>query len=218
MKIDHIIRTAIFSLIFTAIMLFNGCAIQMPTLADKAEASTDQFENKAKRIDYLQLLKKWSIRGKIAFITEKKRQSFSFRWTVDDLNESQQLDLTTYLGINLLKLKSQSGVHTLLVDGQESQGTDLEKLIYSSTGLTIPTEAMHGWLKGLKQSKNDVIEYDQKSHLPSRLLSSYDQGIWQIHYANYYQLGQVQLAKKLSIKRNNLVIKIVINRWTINDV
>jgi outer membrane lipoprotein LolB len=215
MKIDHIIRTVVFFFLFSTIALFNGCAIQNPTIVHQSETLTNQLENKAKRIDYLQQLKKWSITGKIAFITDKKRQSFSFRWTVNELNQSQQLDLTTYLGINLLKLKSYSGTHTLVVDGQKFQGTDLEKLIYSSTGLIIPTKAMHGWLKGLEQSKNDVIEYDQKSHLPSRILSLHDQVFWQIDYANYYQLNQVQMAKKLTIKQNDLVIKIMINRWTI---
>ena len=212
-------RNAIIFMLFISIVLLNGCALRKPQVPEKMQnptvKKTNSVTSQAKRIHDLQQLMQWSIKGKIAFISEDKRQSFSFRWTVNENNNSQHLDLTTYLGINILKLESQLGVHTVTVDGKKSQGTDLEKLIYSSTGLIIPTKAMHGWLKGIVQNPSDLIEYAPNSLLPSRLITHYAQSIWHIDYDNYLQVGDVQLAKKFTIKQNGLVMKILINRWRV---
>ena len=210
MKNSTIIRNYLILFIFTLTFL-NGCSIRNSTPTEKQ----DPISNKAQRISALQQLDKWTIDGKIAYITKKERQSASLHWQVNTVEQNQKLNLTAYFGINVLTLNSQSGLHTLLIDKEEHQSKNLDALITSLTGLTIPVEAMKYWLKGLTYADNDIISYDITTHLPIKLTSSYNNQIWQIEYGNYQKVNQYLLAKKITIKQNDLTIKIMINRWTL---
>ncbi len=204
-------RNAIFYLMFIGFFMVTGCATQQV----QNQAKTQVAFNQTERIKALQQLTHWSVKGKIAFISQQKRQSASLHWTVNEQSQQQNLALTTYLGINILKLNSQSGEHTVDVDGEQFQGADLYQLIYEATGLTIPTQAMHQWLKGIAYNEQDQIQYHPDTQLPHRLVSLDKYGVWQIDYDAYQQVEQVQLAKKITIKHRGLVIKIMINRWTL---
>jgi len=171
--------------------------------------------NKEQHIKQLQQLSQWKITGKIAFIQGKERESASLYWLIDENQNSQTLNLTTFLGINVLSLTSLNNNHQLSVDGENYSGKNLEQLIYSSTGLTLPTKAMSYWLKGLTYSESDIINYHPQTHLPQQLISSYNQKNWQISYAKYRQFGLHQLPTKLTIKQGNLMIKISINQWSL---
>jgi len=201
-------RNTLYFIIVTSIFL-TGCASKQKVSVQESKI----VFNKTQRNLYLQQLEQWQIKGKIAYLTQKERHSASLRWKFNASEQSQQLNLTTYLGINVLNLHSQSGLHTVTADGNKYQSENLDDLITSLTGWTIPIKAMNNWLKGLTYSHKDVITYDPTTELPLKLTSLYDDKTWQIDYGNYQQAGQVQLAKKLTIKQNDLVIKIVINQW-----
>jgi len=197
--------------LFFALSFLNGCAVRDSTSSEQKTL----ISNKEQRISALQQLEKWTIKGKIAFLTKGERQSFSLHWQLDEPNQRQQLNLTAFLGINALTLRSQSGLHVVSVDGNEYETQNLDKLITSLTQLTIPVDAMKYWLKGLTYSDNDVISYDQTTHLPSKLTSRYNNQTWQIEYGNYQRVTPYLLAKKITIKQNDLKIKIQLSRWTL---
>ena len=107
-------------------------------------------------------------------------------------------------------------VHILLkLMDQEYQGTNLNQLIYSLTGLTLPAQALTYWLKGIPFSSHDTIEFSEQTKLPSKLTSNYDDETWQISYKNYQNINGYLLAKSFTIKQNQLTIKIQINHWNI---
>jgi outer membrane lipoprotein LolB len=190
-------------------LYLSGCvsktAINLPQL--------NELLNKEQRINQLEKLSQWKITGKIAFIQGKKRESASLHWQINEKKKSQTLNLTTFLGINVLSLTSLNNVHQVKVDGEKHNSKNLEQLIYSLTGLTLPTKAMNLWLKGLAYSENDSIIYHPQTHLPQQLISRYNQKTWQVSYTKYRQFGLYQLPTKLTIKQDNLVIKISINQW-----
>jgi len=192
------------------LILLSGCASQITPLKESNQPLT-----KKQRIEKLKQLNSWKINGKLAFIQAKKRESANIFWHIDNANQSQQLALTSYLGINVLSLSSKDGVHTLEVDGESYQSLDLEQLIYELTELTLPIKAMHYWVKGLRYSETDDIEYDPIGQNPSLLTSFYNGLLWQISYADYQMVNGYPLAKKITIKQNGLTIKIRINKWTI---
>lgn len=196
-------------LLFGIIFLLYGCT------ANKALQQDHPIEplSKEARIEKLSQLKQWQIKGKIAFIQKNKRESASLFWLFDQLNKNQTLKLTTYLGINVLTLNTIDGVHLVETDGESYQSDDLTQLIYSLTGLTLPTEALQLWIKGLRYSTTDKITFDKKSGLPSMLTSYYQGNTWQINYKKYQRVNNVKLAHSLSIKQNDLTIKIMINQW-----
>jgi len=169
-------------------------------------------QSSSERAKQLEKITQWQVNGKIAFIKKDERESASLNWQVNEKNKSQQLNLTSYLGINVLQLTSNQGKHKLKFDGKDYQGNDLTTLIYSLTGLTLPTQALSDWIKGASFQPNDHIIYDHLN-LPLNLTSFYNNQQWLITYHSYEQVNHYTLPTKLTIKKGDLLIKIVINQW-----
>jgi len=202
----------VLTILFISI-LFSSCT----TTNIVSETSPLKAQNAEQRNKQLLTLNKWKFTGKIAFLQGKKRDSVSINWQRNA--DNQQLNLSTILGINILKLKSINGLHSIEVDGKKYKSHDLETLIHSLTQFTLPTNALSFWLKGLPYQASDSISYHAKTQLPIQLNSQYDNRLWKIKYSNYANIKNKsinsQLATKITISQADLTIKIAINNWTI---
>ena len=158
-------------------------------------------------------LNEWTITGKIAFINSQQRQSATLYWQKNETEKTESLNLSTLFGIKVLELEQRQDNFTLEVDGNVYDTQNLDALIYSLTGLNLPTRAMNHWLKGLAFLPTDKIVYHAKTQLPQSLTSRYNNKVWQVKYSKYYHIEQFQLAKQLTITQGDLRIKIVIHSW-----
>ena len=199
---------------FSPITLLILSCIALSGCTSTKQNTPDSFtpQSSSERSEQLKAMTQWQVNGKIAFIKKNKRESATLNWRVNEKNNSQQLNLTSYLGINVLQLTSKQGKHNLKFDGSDYQGDDLTTLIYSLTGLTLPTQALSHWIKGVSFKPSDHIIYDD-SNLPLNLTSFYNNQQWQITYHSYIQVNHYILPSKLSIKKGPLLIKIAINQW-----
>lgn len=188
----------------------TGCTV----IPDNKSIVTTKQSPKA-RADKLKQLQQWSIQGKIAFIDEKNSHSATLNWQVDEIANNQAVNLTTYLGINVLQVTSKNSHHTIKFDGEVYETDDLSSFLQSLTGLTLPTQVLTYWLKGLPYQDSDIIVYSKDSTLPSRLLSTYDATRWEVTYADYQQVDEYTLATTFAIRKENLLIKIALNSWSI---
>jgi len=210
----HFIKSTFYStnlfILAVCLMALSGCSTTSHKDVQPLLKQTPQ-----QRITQLQQLHQWKIKGKIAFFEKDTRNSFTLLWQVDENKESQQLKLNHYLGMNVLQLDSMANNHKIQVDGKTYHGHNLERLIFSLTGLTLPTQALTFWLKGMPFQETDSISYQKTTQLPQTLSSHYNNELWQVSYANYQQVDEYNLATKFSIKNDDLLIKIVINDWSI---
>ena len=158
-------------------------------------------------------LNEWTITGKIAFINSQQRQSATLYWQKNETEKTESLNLSTLFGIKVLELEQRQDNFTLEVDGNVYDTQNLDALIYSLTGLNLPTRAMNHWLKGLAFLPTDKIVYHAKTQLPQSLTSRYNNKVWQVKYSKYHHIEQFQLAKQLTIIQGDLRIKIVIHSW-----
>ena len=197
--------------LFLLIFFFSGCS----SIQHTPPLLTDKHQSKAQRIAQLRALKNWQIKGKLAFIQKKQRESATLFWQFNEPMQSQKLNLTTYLGINVLSLTSKAQLHTIEVDNEIHQGNNLEALIYSLTQYNLPITAIHSWIKGLPFSTSDEIIYQENAPLPKTLQSHYNNQRWIINYSHYKEVSGVLLAHSLTIRQNDLLIKIKINKWKI---
>ncbi|MCW8833218.1 MAG: lipoprotein insertase outer membrane protein LolB [Colwellia sp.] len=209
---------SLLSLFFIASIMLSGCATQAPPTS----SNNIQTVAPEQRAAHLLKNKKWQLRGKIAFIQKRpdkqdKRESASIFWQVDESESTQTLDLTSYLGINVLHLSSMQGEHFLNVDGEEYHSNNLSQLIYSLTGLTLPTEALNFWLKGLPYQTDDQVVLSTNTQLPASMTSNYHNASWHISYDKYKVFNQLPMATKFTIKKDGLLIKISIKQWTFTD-
>jgi outer membrane lipoprotein LolB len=195
-----------FSLIF-----LSGCS----SLNNHHQQITEH-QNISVRSQKLKTLSDWKIKGKMAIVTPKERHSATLNWHYQGNKKRQTLNLTTVLGIQVFNLESVNGMHIINVDGERYQSPDLNSLLSSLTGFTLPTQAMTFWLKGLPYLDNDKITYNQETQLPQTLISYHDEKKWLIKYGGYQQIKQYQLATKFSIKQESLTIKINVHQWDVN--
>ncbi|WP_179078354.1 lipoprotein insertase outer membrane protein LolB [Colwellia sp. UCD-KL20] len=195
------------------IVLLTGCISTQPVNdIDKAFSSDIK-----KREVSLAKLNVWEIKGKIAFINSTERKSASIYWKKS--KNTQQLNLTTYLGINVLKLTSNENIHTIEIDGEEYQSNNLDSLIESLTDITFPTEALKYWIKAIPYNENDTFTFDPNSKLPLTLTSHYNSHDWTIQYSSYQRIQQdkltLTLPNKIKVTSADLTINIAINNWAI---
>ncbi len=211
------------SLFLITSLVLSGCSLKPKS---SSEENTLTLTPKQRTAQLLQS-KKWQLRGKIAFIQKikskngnkikDKRESASMTWQVNDKNQTQELNLTSFLGINVLHLESNQNQHLIKVDGKEYQGTNLPQLIYSLTGLILPTKALSFWLKGLPYKETDVLETDKNTQLPMSISSYYNNALWQINHSNYRTFNGIKMATKFTIKKDNLLIKIAVTKWALDE-
>lgn len=203
------------SLIFMANVLLSGCATKLNSSSD----INNHALNPAQRAAQLLKNKQWHLRGKIAFIEKipnqkDKRESASIAWQVNEKAQTQTLNLTSYLGINVLQLESKKNQHLIKVDGKEYRGDDLDQLIYSLTGLTLPTKALTYWLKGLPYSANDILKNNPDTQLPMSITSYFNNSLWQIKFGQYKTFNGIKMATKFTIEKNGLLIKVAVKKWS----
>lgn len=206
------------SLLLSTIIVLSGCTISPSTPSQDKEHALTQEQRTQQLINNNQ----WQLKGKIAFIQKiinkkDKRESASMTWRVNEEDQTQELNLTSYLGINVLQLESKQNHHLINVDGKTYHGTDLPRLIYSLTGLTLPTNALKFWLKGLLYNPEDKLVINKKTQFPERISSYYHNALWQINYDNYKRFNGIDMPTKITLKKENLTIKVAINNWNFND-
>jgi outer membrane lipoprotein LolB len=208
---------SLFRILLLISFLVSGCATKPIT------PSQNHHEIMTEQQRTAQLLSKsaWQLNGKIAFIQQlqnkSKRESASLIWQVNEKQHTQELNLTSYLGINVLHLKSNKNQHLIKVDGKEYLGTNLSNLIYSLTGLTLPTQALNFWLKGLPYQADDKLQINEITRLPVSISSYYNNELWQITYANYEYFNNINMATQFTIEKDNLLIKIAVKNWRFID-
>jgi outer membrane lipoprotein LolB len=194
--------------------IFSGCSSTLPTSKNQA-LLIKSTSMTADRATQLLAMQHWKIEGKIAFITPQEKESAGISWRINEQSGTQQLNLNSYLGINVLDLTSEQSQHTIKFDGKTYTGSNLPELIQSLTGLHLPVEALKFWLKSIPYNTADQILFDSTSHLPTKLTSLYQGELWQINYQQYKTIGAYPLATKMMITKDDLLIKIAINKWQV---
>lgn len=201
-----------------ASILLSGCTSKpSPSPQDTIQAVTPE-QRTVKLLNH----KQWRLRGKIAFIEKTpnrkgKRESASINWQVNETKQTQELNLTSYLGISVLHLASKKNQHVIKVDGKEYQGSNLTQLIHSLTGLTLPTKALTYWLKGLPYHASDTLKINPKTQLPLSISSYYNHSLWTINFSKYQKFNGIKMATKFTIEKDNLLIKVAVKKWSFDE-
>jgi outer membrane lipoprotein LolB len=177
------------------------------------------------RAALLSQVKLWKVSGKIAFINGKQKSSASLVWQRDDENANQQLNLTTFLGINVLKLISENNTHYLTAENNTYTSKNLSQLLYKQTQIYFPVDALSYWLKGVVYRQNDHISVDPIKQVAKNLTSYANYKKWQIFYDNYQEVNinqhssksasHVLMPYKITIKSGNIIIKIKLSSWAL---
>jgi len=164
---------------------------------------------------YLTQLNNWQVTGKIALISDESRESASLFWQNQPYKQQEKLALTTYLGINVLSIERNNKQYQITFNDETHEHHDLEHLLWGVSGYQLPAKALKNWLKGLPNSKKDKVTLMSGKETPFEIVSHYKGLTWVIRYQSFMNVDGVPLPQKISIKQNNLTIKLSINQWII---
>lgn len=187
--------------------LFSGCA-QLPS---NVIAPTSWEIQQSK----LAALTHWAISGKMAIITPKKRSSVNIHW--QQVGDDFSINLTTFLGINVLEIKKTAG-QTVIIDdqGKRYAGSDSEQLIQQLSGMAIPVEQLQQWIKGAPSEAE--YQLNEQQLLASLKDGDEQRGIWALNYTDYRTLDTTPLPYKINLQRDDIRLKFAIAKWQINDL
>jgi outer membrane lipoprotein LolB len=192
-------QTLILSLFF---LFLTGCA-------QKITKQTTLYADWKTRLASQQT---WQIKGKLAFISPDERQSANLNW--QQRTNKNQLLLTSFIGTQVLALTQTNEGAVLEFDNQIYQEPDAQHLLRNLTGLTLPVKQADNWLKGTIETHS--LHVDELGRAIS--VEWYDEAEikWQINYTDYIQSHGFWLPSKLTLKHQQIKIKIQIYDWQFN--
>jgi outer membrane lipoprotein LolB len=104
------------------------------------------------------------------------------------------------------------------VAGGPRNGADVEELLLSATGWSIPVRALQYWVRGVGAAPDDYgparLAYGAAG-VPAKL----EQAGWSIDYQDWYPAGtdRPQLPKRIVARNGDASVKLVIDQWNLTS-
>ncbi|WP_192954816.1 lipoprotein insertase outer membrane protein LolB [Gallaecimonas mangrovi] len=148
----------------------------------------------------------YEVTGKVAILTDKSRDSANLYWQQDE--KDYYLQLTTFLGTQVLAMESKAGQVSLTNRNGTYHDTDAQRLLYRLSGWQIPVNDLPQWLKGNAGAQGQIVAKDKQG----RIATLQSQG-WTIQYQGWSRQGGRELPTKLDLRKDNIRIKLQIDQW-----
>ena len=191
------------------VLALAGCASRAPVReaapVDRAAAQAEESQRAA--------LQDWSLGGRIAVSSGGRGGSGRIDW--QQRASSYTISLSAPVTRQSWRLSGDAaGARLEGVSGGPREGNDVEELLHSATGWTIPVRALQDWVRGVEAPSADYGPakrvYDGAG-LPARL----EQAGWAIDYLDWYpaDTGAPRLPKRIAAKNGDACVKLVIDAW-----
>ena len=163
------------------------------------------------RQQQLNQLQLWQIEGRIALRNGEEGGQSGFHWEYQ--TERQRFVLSGLLGMGGVELVVNPAVTQLTTPEGVFQGGTASALLTGVTGWTFPLEEAIFWVKGLPAEgvAIDSLLLDEHNRL-----QHLQQSGWSLEIRRYRQQGDLQLPELLVLEREQIRIKLKINRWQVN--
>lgn len=159
-------------------------------------------------------IKQFTARGKLLLADKKEKVSGYFYW--QNNTGRLEINLNTFVGINMFKLVYQDGFATLTSNGEEYTDADPEALILRLTGKHIPVQKLSSWMLGQSTSDLENVSFDEQSRL-KQFDVVIDGATWTGKYKSWQQVHNFDLPKELNLRSPNNRIKLSISEWQVGS-
>ncbi|WP_171022173.1 lipoprotein insertase outer membrane protein LolB [Thalassotalea litorea] len=160
-------------------------------------------------------ISEWLVKGKMAFMQGSERKSANLYWRHNQ--DELKLNLTTFLGVNVLSLSSIDSGYELRVDGKRYTGPQLQPLLAGVSGIELPVDDLTYWIKGAKAKSQDALFFNSENGLPARIQALRGNRMWQVDYQEFTKVDEHYMPSKLTLKHGQLTIKLAITDWQLDD-
>ena len=174
-----------------------GCASLESRRAGKAPVMTpgEAVEIKALKLS-----------GRLGIKNGKEGHSGSLRW----LHASPDHEITVYspIGTTVAKIvQNGEGAKLTTSDNETYQATDADKLMERVMGWSFPLNCMQYWVLGRISPEGQAEE----ERGPNNRLMHLKQQDWDIQYADYRPLANIELPYRIVMKRADFTIRFVVD-------
>lgn len=160
-------------------------------------------------------LQSWQVMGRISVTTEEEGWHASVNWV--QRGSSYSIDLIGPLGQGRVRIwGDDQGVQLRTADGRLYTASSPERLLQQTLGTAIPIEGLIYWVRGLPDPRQPVVLQGD----PQGRLTHLEQRGWSIDYLRYSepdQLARWDLPTRIRARQNGLMVKLLINRWDLDQ-
>jgi outer membrane lipoprotein LolB len=182
------------------LLLLAGCS----TLKPRAPAA-QVWEQ---RLPALQAITQFQLDGRLAATSGNEGFSAGVRWRQD--HDTATLDLSAPLGFGAAHVEQGPGGLTVTSSrGVTLEGAAASEELATTLGFEPPLRSLRYWVLGASDpdfaSQETIDDQQRLAHL--------EQDGWQVDYAQYTQVAGQWLPQQLTVTRQSLRLKLVVNAW-----
>ncbi len=188
-------------------VLLIGCETAPPKIT-----YTEVPDGWASRIQQLNTVDTWELKGKLAVIQADRSDSLLInKW----LQRKQAFDIhvsSALLGIGATQI-SGTPQHLTLAQPDEPvlYSDNPEGLLTEALGWSLPLNSIHHWMKGVPAPDQPAtIRFDDAGN-PHEIVQSQ----WLVRLDRFQAVDQLVLPKKITLTRDQVKVKVVVTEWSI---
>lgn len=190
-------------LVFICLFYLGACAIKPPL---KPSIDTTAHAIHLKQIAHIT---QFHLQGRLAVNADGKGYSGSMIW--QHLTDADTIDVLSPLGSKIAHIEKTHAQVTLTnAKGEQIRAEDAESLTEKTLGWRLPLIGLNDWALGRPtQAPISAQTWDDTGKLTTLV----QQG-WKIEYLAYQDHMGMSLPQKISLRRDNILLKLVVEQWT----
>lgn len=175
-------------------------------------ASVDSLKQKAlpiashSHVESILAVKQWRLLGRLSVRNTKESWLTKLEWRHNELIDG--LILSTSLGGVVAKLEYSDSVIALSnIEGETRLVSEQE--LRELLGYSPPLSHLKFWVRGVANPRFTV----QVMPSPSLHVKAFEQDGWQVSLSKFHREGGLVLPSKVSLEKEGLKIKLVVDQW-----
>jgi outer membrane lipoprotein LolB len=169
-------------------------------------------ENWEQRLPALQAISRFELNGRVAATDGRQGLSAGLHWRQADATAT--VDLSAPLGFGAAHIvESPDGLTVTTSHGVILTHEEASAQLASTLGFEPPLESLRYWVLGA----SDPAFPAQESIDAQQRLVHLDQDGWHVNCDDYAQVGQQWLPRRITVTRQALRLKLVVDTWRLDD-
>ncbi|NOQ15860.1 MAG: outer membrane lipoprotein LolB [Methyloprofundus sp.] len=145
----------------------------------------------------------WRLQGRLVLKGDDVLTA-NIQWQHDALVDD--LKLAGMLGLGAIRITlDDDGISLDQGQGNKKTSRDVDAFIAEEIGFIVPISALRFWVLGVPLQNEPV----------KQLTDGFEQLGWQVKYKGYLQTTAGAMPHKISVTKNSLKLKLVVDRWEI---
>ena len=189
--------------------------IGLPLLTACASVSEQVLESPADWEDRLlqhQQISDWTVKARLGVQTETEGGSFDVFW--QQLADAYDIKLIAPMGQGAVQINGDNGGVTIsLANGQTEYSHDADELFAAMTGLNLPVNGLHDWLRGMPIQDEEIKYISWNEH---GQLYKIEQNGWRVELNRYKVIADYELPHAFYLEREDrpeLSVRLLVREW-----